>query len=290
MVASSGRRHAGAEVSVPTRIGPRAGSGGGAKSASAPAGADARKQRERAVALIKRHGGRHGHEGARTDWVVSLVMSIDRAHWKMGDGARASGSSRRARNAEAEAVSEQLDAAVSEIKALREELEAVRADRAAVAEEQRNAESHATELRRRLATAESLSATAVAEMESLRERLGKDRLRDLKLRGKNGARVHELKERLEGARTEIRSHRGRIRSRELELETAALDRQQHVARRAALERQLEKLSSTRERDRLIYDSELTNLKIQLANATVSRAPVLRTQQRARAAGYSTRAA
>ena len=285
MVVGSGRRGAAesASVSVPTRIGPR---GGVMKSTPVPAGTDARKQRERAAALIKKHGGRHGHEGARTDWVVSLVMSIDRAYWKTGD-ARALGS-RRSRSAEAEAVSEQLDAAVSEIKALREELETVRAERAAVAEEQRNAESHAAELRHRLATAESLSATAVAEMESLRERLGKDRLRDLKLRGKNGARVHELKERLEGARNEIRTHRGRIRSRELELETAALEQQQHLARRAALERQLEKLSSTRERDRLIYDSELTNLKIQLANATVSRAPVLRTQQRARAAGYSTK--
>ena len=276
------------EVRVPTRTtaaaaaeatntasGHGLGGGGGASQA-----VDVKRQKERALALIKKHGGKFGHEATRTDWVVALISNIDKAYWKLGEKSSAASAKRSKQEAE---TNEQMSAAVSEIKTLRAELEELRAERDSFAEQRRLAESHVVELRHRLITAEELSSQAVAEMESLRDRLGQDRLRDLKLRGKSGAKVKELKEQLQKAKTDVRGHRSLIRSRDLALESMVLEQQQHLAKRAALERQMEKLSSTRERDKVIYDSELTNLKIQLANATVSRAPMLRTSLRARSA-------
>ena len=277
-----------AEVAVPTRAAQaapaRPRSAGASASAPGVPGTDLRRQRERAIALVKKHGGRHAHAAVQNDWVLSLVTNIDKAYWRLGDAAAAAGpAGKKGRQPGDGGANDQINAAIGEIKTLRAELEEMRAERSAHEEEKRAADSHVMELRHRLATAESLSAHAVSEMESLRERLSKDRLRDLKLRGKNGARVAELKERLSSARTSVRNHRSLIRHRDLELEALALEQQQHLAKRAALERQMERLSSTRERDKILYDSELTNLKIQLANATVSRPPNLRTAHRSRSA-------
>lgn len=269
------RTTAAAAAATNTASGHGLGGGGGASQA-----VDVKRQKERALALIKKHGGKFGHEATRTDWVVALISNIDKAYWKLGEKSSAASAKRSKQEAE---TNEQMSAAVSEIKTLRAELEELRAERDSFAEQRRLAESHVVELRHRLITAEELSSQAVAEMESLRDRLGQDRLRDLKLRGKSGAKVKELKEQLQKAKTDVRGHRSLIRSRDLALESMVLEQQQHLAKRAALERQMEKLSSTRERDKVIYDSELTNLKIQLANATVSRAPMLRTSLRARSA-------
>ena len=279
-----------AEVAVPTRAAQaapgaspsRPRSSGASASAPGTHGADLRRQRERAIALVKKHGGRHAHTAVQTDWVLSLVTNIDKAYWRLGDATATTGvAARKGRQSVDGGTNDQINAAISEIKTLRAELEDLRTERVAHEEEKRIAESHVMELRHRLATAESLSNHAVSEMESLRERLSKDRLRDLKLRGKNGARVAELKDRLSSARTTMRNHRSLIRHRDLELEALSLEQQHHLSKRAALERQMERLSSTRERDKIIYDSELTNLKIQLANATVSRMPNLRTALRGR---------